>query len=301
MAMGGGHACAILDNYDLKCWGYNPRGQLGYGDQEHRGDGSNEMGDTLGSIDVNNTLTPTPTSTQTPTKTKTPTKSKTVTRSKTPTRSKTRTATPVAGVKEVVSIAMGDSHACAILANDTVKCWGNNSSGQLGYGNTMTRGDGTDEMGSNLAAVDLGSGRTAKAISAGEAHTCVILDNNSVKCWGANSSGQLGQGRFDNRGDGSGEMGSDLAAVDLGSGRTAKAISAGYFHTCAILDDDTVKCWGHNGLGQLGLDDVDYRGDGTGEMGDDLDSVYLGSGRTAKAIATGYYHTCALLDDNSLR
>ncbi|RLT20932.1 MAG: hypothetical protein DWI30_08640, partial [Chloroflexi bacterium] len=337
LAMGESHVCAILDNYDLKCWGRNQVGQLGYGDDFNRGDDSNEMGINLGSIDVNNTSTPfntptfsntrtntstpsntpsntrtntstpsntplvTDTPSQTPTKTKTPTKSKTVTRSKTPTRSKTRTATPVGGVKEVVSIATGALHACAMLANDTVKCWGYNDNGQLGYGNITARGDGTDEMGSNLAAVDLGSGRTAKAISAGVLHTCVILDNSTVKCWGENSQGQLGQGHSDNRGDDFDEMGSNLAAVDLGSGRTAKAISAGYAHTCAILDDDTVKCWGLNNAGQLGYDDITNRGDDSDEMGSNLAAVNLGSGRTAKAIATGYYHTCALLDDNTLK
>ncbi|MCX6014460.1 MAG: hypothetical protein NT020_02525 [Chloroflexales bacterium] len=319
MAMGAGHACAILDNYDLKCWGDNGYGQLGYGDMENRGDGVNEMGGDLGSIDTGSTSTPsntptasntptntptntnTATKTNTPTKSKTLTKSKTVTRSKTPTRSKTRTATPVGGVKEVVSIAAGFSHSCVMLANDTVKCWGDNNQGQLGLGDSTNRGDSENEMGSILAAVALGSGRTAKAISAGLAYTCAILDNNSVKCWGNNDYGQLGQGDVDVRGDNSNDMGSNLLAVDLGSNRTAKAISAGYWHTCAILDDDTVKCWGRNDGGQLGLDDADNRGDETGEMGDDLDTVYLGSGRTAKAIASGKAHTCALLDDNTLK
>jgi alpha-tubulin suppressor-like RCC1 family protein len=195
----------------------------------------------------------------------------------------------------------GDGHTCAILANDTVKCWGSNSAGRLGYGDTLNRGDGADEMGSNLPVVDLGSGRTAKAIIAGAAHTCALLDNNTVKCWGLNYAGQLGLGDTENRGDGADEMGSNLPAVDLGSGRTAKAISAGKIHTCAILDDGSVKCWGYNSNGQLGLDDTDSRGDGTGEMGAALPTVYLGSGRTAKAIAAGGFHTCALLDDSSVK
>ena len=116
-------------------------------------------------------------------------------------------------------------------------------------------------MGDNLLAVDLGTGKTARAIEAGDNHTCAILDNESVKCWGANASGQLGLGHTNIRGDNSSLMGDNLLAVDLGSDRTAKAIAAGYAHTCAILDNSLVKCWGSNTSGQLGLGDTDNRGD----------------------------------------
>ena len=61
-----------------------------------------------------------------------------------------------------------------------------------------------------------------------------------------------------------------LPSVDLGSGRSAKFIAAGGDHTCAILDDGSVKCWGRNDYGQLGYGDNQNRGDGAGEMGDDL-------------------------------
>ena len=72
------------------------------------------------------------------------------------------------------------------------------------------------------------------------------------------------------RGDGAGEMGDNLPSVDLGSGRSAKFIAAGGDHTCAILDDGSVKCWGRNDYGQLGYGDTQNRGDGAGEMGDTL-------------------------------
>ena len=130
-------------------------------------------------------------------------------------------------------------------------------------------------MGDILPAVDLGSGKTAKAIAAGDSHTCVILDNSSVKCWGANASGQQGLGDTDNRGDNSSEMGDNLPVVDLGTGRTAKAIAAGSDHTCAILDNASIKCWGANASGQLGLGDIDNRGDGSNQMGDNLPVISL--------------------------
>jgi Ca2+-binding RTX toxin-like protein len=64
-----------------------------------------------------------------------------------------------------------------------------------------------------------------------------------------------------------------LAPVDLGTGRTAESIAPGVFHTCAVLDDDSIKCWGGNSSGELGLDDTVSRGDQPGEMGDALPAV----------------------------
>ncbi len=130
-------------------------------------------------------------------------------------------------------------------------------------------------MGDHLPAVDLGTGRTAVAVSAGDAHTCALLDNATVKCWGFNGSGQLGLGDNVNRGDrtrGRTRWATTCPAVDLGTGRTAVAIATGANHTCALLDNDTVKCWGSNGSGQFGLGDTTNRGDATPghQMGDNL-------------------------------
>ena len=195
----------------------------------------------------------------------------------------------------------GSAHSCYMLDNGSVKCWGKNNLGQLGLGNTSNRGDNSSEMGDNLPVVDLGTGRTAKAIAAGDYHTCAILDNASIKCWGANASGQLGIGDTNNRGDESSEMGDILPAIDLGSGRTATAITAGNQHTCAILDNASIKCWGANASGQLGIGDTSNRGDESSEMGDTLPAVDLGSGRTAKVIVAGGSHTCTILDDSSIK
>jgi hypothetical protein len=130
-------------------------------------------------------------------------------------------------------------------------------------------------MGNNLPAVNLGTRRKAKAITAGTLHTCAILDNNTVKCWGLNGDGGLGYGDTNHRGDEPNEMGDNLPAVDLGTGRNAKAIAAGGGHTCALLDNNTVKCWGRSNAGQLGYGDTNDRGDAAGEMGDNLHQVVL--------------------------
>ena len=199
------------------------------------------------------------------------------------------------------AIANGHLHSLVILENGTVKAFGRSNYGQLGQGNTATIGDNANEMGDNLAPVDLGSGRTAIAVASGIYHSVAILDNGTVKAWGYNSYGQLGQGSSANIGDGANEMGDNLAAIDLGSGRTATAIAAGFYHTVALLDNGTVKAWGQNNYGQLGQGNTTNIGDNANEMGDNLAPVDLGSGRTATAIAAGLYSTAAVLDDGTVK
>ena len=94
----------------------------------------------------------------------------------------------------------------------------------------------------SVGYVNLGTGRTAKQISCGGQHTCVILDNDEVKCWGLGLYGRLGYGNTNHIGDD--ETPDSVGYVNLGTGRTAKQINCGGFHMCAILDNNEVKCWG---------------------------------------------------------
>jgi alpha-tubulin suppressor-like RCC1 family protein len=199
--------------------------------------------------------------------------------------------------RSATAISAGAYYTCALLDDKSVKCWGRNHYGQSGV-YTSQRGDDSGEMGDNLPAVDFGTGRFATAISASDFHTCALLDDKSVTCWGLNLEGQLG---FGDRRSRVSTGGYKYDRVDLGTGRSATAISAGRFHTCALLDDKSVKCWGYNNNGQLGLGDTNQRGDASGEMGDDLPAVDLGTGRFATAISAGALHTCALLDDKSVK
>eukprot|EP01083_Nonionella_stella_P167172 561142_1 len=115
-----------------------------------------------------------------------------------------------------LDIAAGTMHTCAWSKSNTVKCWGYNRYGQLGYGDKNNRGDDANEMGDALLEVDLGSGFNVAHIATGYAHTCALSTNNTVKCWGANGKGQLGYGDKNNRGDDANEMGDALLEVDLG-------------------------------------------------------------------------------------
>ncbi|DAC32383.1 MAG TPA: RCC1 repeat-containing protein, partial [Candidatus Poseidoniales archaeon] len=85
-------------------------------------------------------------------------------------------------------------------------------------------------------------------MSAGDSHTCAILDNGEAKCWGLDLVGQLGDG-----GSNTNTNAPSSTAIDLGTGRTAVAVSTGeHMHTCAILDNGDLKCWGRDDYGQLG-------------------------------------------------
>jgi hypothetical protein len=148
-----------------------------------------------------------------------------------------------------VAISAGEAHICALLHDGDITCWGKNTFGQLGLGDTTWRNN-PDEP------VDLGLARTAISVEASGRSTCAILDNQTLKCWGSNESGQLGLGDNLNRGDGPNEMGDSLTPIDLGPSRYATSISGSLFHTCASLDDGTVKCWGSNYQGLLGRGDT---------------------------------------------
>ncbi len=193
--------------------------------------------------------------------------------------------TTATSAPDIRSIAAGGDHSCALLSTGVVKCWGADNLGQLGYGDTTARGDGAGEMGDNLPAVDLGTGRTATAISSARNHTCALLDNTTVKCWGNGNFGQLGQGDTNDRGDQPNEMGDNLPAINLGTGRTAVAISAGNVQTCALLDDRERQVLGQQRVWPARLrrharPEATRRRDGRQPP-----AVNLGTGRTAVAIA----------------
>lgn len=193
----------------------------------------------------------------------------------------------------VLAVSAGNGHTCALLESKRVKCWGYNSDGRLGIGDTRDRGGSPDDMGENLPYALPDNGYDVVALSVGNYHACVLLEDDGVECWGSNSHGQLGLGDTEPRG-GSRESLINVR-VALGTGRYARAIAAGSMHTCALLDNYQVKCWGDNQYGQLGLGDTVPRHTPPSQ------TVNLGTGRQARALIAGDLHTCALLDDDTVK
>ena len=202
---------------------------------------------------------------------------------------------------EALQIAAGSSRTCVVTSLGTLRCWGWNGHGALGLGDLEDRGDGPQEMGDSLPSVDLGAGRRVRSVSIGGLHTCAVLDDGSVRCWGGNNRGQLGLGDRRERGGQPGEMGDALPPVELGAGRTATAVVAGTNKTCAVLDNGSAKCWGRFQAGELGYEEPICIGDEPGEMGDRLQPVGFGPGSTVESLVLGENHVCALVADHTVR
>jgi alpha-tubulin suppressor-like RCC1 family protein len=198
----------------------------------------------------------------------------------------------------VEHIAAGDEHTCVLFRGGAVRCWGAGARGRLGTGATASIGD--DETPATTPDVALG-GRAAQIV-AGKEHTCALLDTGSVRCWGAARSGQLGYG---NRRD----VGDDEAPASAGDvilGEPAVQLTASGMHTCALLGTGSVRCWGLNTEGQLGLA-FDPRTIGDDELPTAVPAVDLGAttgatpGAKIEQLASSFAHTCALLAGGSVR
>ncbi|WP_309892087.1 LamG-like jellyroll fold domain-containing protein [Archangium sp.] len=186
------------------------------------------------------------------------------------------------------SLLAGESHTCVLLSDGASRCWGLNAQGQLGQGHTRSLGD--DELLSSVGNVPLAESGAQLAV--GGHHTCALLEGGAVRCWGRNDFGQLGYGHTRALGDD--EAVSTSGYVPFG-GRAVELV-AGFAHTCALLDTGKVRCWGHNGYGQLGYLHTRSIGDDELPSGD----VDVGS-TTVRHLVAGAWHTCALLDSGAVR
>lgn len=160
---------------------------------------------------------------------------------------------PLGGDK-IVQLAVGYVHTCALNAQGEVRCWGLGEHGQLGYANTDDVGD--DEPAEAVGYVMIDGTRAVEQIAAGAAHTCAVLEDGAVKCWGLGSYGQTGSGSVENIGDD--EHPASVDDVDLGE--PVKSLTLG-MQTCALLSAGRVRCWGRNEHGQLGLGTTEPVGD----------------------------------------
>ena len=177
---------------------------------------------------------------------------------------------------QVIAVSVGPNHTCAVIQGGSVQCWGMNDYGQLGYG--------SGGMGTHVdSPATVGGIGGAVGISVNGYHSCVLLQDGHVKCWGANFYGQLG--------DGINVGGDSVTPVDVAGIATAIGISTGLQHSCAVLSNGTVKCWGNNGYYQTGRDIADSSTNPTAVTGI--------SGATA--VSAGAGHTCAFIGTNDVK
>jgi alpha-tubulin suppressor-like RCC1 family protein len=169
------------------------------------------------------------------------------------------------------SVAVGLVHSCATFTNGRVKCWGENSFGQLGQitPNTAT-------------PVTVNGITTARSLSSGLYHTCALIEGGSVKCWGYNGFGQLGDKT---------KTSNMTTPVTVSGITSATAIAGGFYHTCATLSQKTVQCWGHNDQSQLG----------NGTTQDSATPVTVIGITEAIAISSGFTHNCAVLSTGKVQ
>lgn len=255
VSCGGMHTCIKTDTGDIKCLGTNDHGQLGIGDDiSPVGEWNKYIGDALPSIKLGNGL-------------------------------------------QALDIVLGQEHSCVLLCGNKVKCFGFNIYGQLGQGNATDIGISASQMGNRLPFIDFGEDVEVSTVHSGATsyHVCVILSlpSQRVKCWGLNSNYQLGYGDQDNRGDDPEEMGDYLPLLNLGTESRVKQLSLSFYHACAILLIDSLKCWGNGANGQLGsgaTNDITTTGNA-------LPTVLIDSGKTIAMVNTGFLHTCVVFNN----
>ncbi len=269
VSTGWDHTCAVASDSTARCWGNNSWGQLGSGSTVNAtkpvavsglsGATAIGLGDRHSCVRLSNatarcwgdndsgqlgngTATPSP------------------------------VPVTVANLADASQIAGGTDFTCALLASGQVKCWGDNSRGAVGQG--------TAAVHVLPVLVQRLTLNQVMAVTSGEQHTCGLWSNGSIKCWGGNASGQLGNNSTVLSG----------AAVDVVGITTATALAAGGAHTCARLADSTVKCWGGNWYGQLG----------NGSSATATTPVAVAGVATATSVSAGQDHTCALLADGGI-
>lgn len=291
VAAGANFTCAILTGGAVKCWGANNYGQLGIGSNQNVGDRPNEMGENLpainlpvgaakivagdnhacarlltgevrcwglaasGQLGVNAGMAYGDTSTET-----------------------TPQPVPLGTSFRAQDLAAGANHTCALM-RPVMKCWGGSPFGQLGYGDTLSRGNSAATMGDSLPVVPV---PPVRQITAGGNVTCALDFDGPIRCWGASgpSLGQPALSASGHLGDAPGEVSASMPAVSLGS-FTPLTVQAAAGLTCALSSvtpqapGGGVKCWGGNAFGELGQGDTAARGDDVSDMGANLPTIAL--------------------------
>lgn len=300
VALGGNHTCVLVDDGAVRCWGNGNNGRTGHGSIDNIGD--DEPASAAPELQLGGPVQQIATGI-----------GHTCVRRNGDLRCFGRAAegqlgygdlfdigddelpssvglVPLGGPVQAVFTRGGSFHGCALMGDGAVRCWGAAGAGRLGLpGVTTPIGD--DEPAAAAPTVDVGG--PVAALTTGAEHTCARLLDGSVRCWGSNASGQLGLGQ-------PGTVGDDETPASVGPvpvGGVTQSLVAGWFHTCALLDGGSVRCWGRGNNGRLGYGNTTWIGiDETPASVGDVDV-----GGTVVQLAAGNAHTCALLVGGSVR
>jgi alpha-tubulin suppressor-like RCC1 family protein len=174
----------------------------------------------------------------------------------------------------MIAVAAGGWHSCALTGGGGVKCWGANQHGELGDGSTQD----------SVIPVEV-SGLTSgvAAVTAGDDFTCAVTIRGGVKCWGNNSSGQLGNGTSEDS-----NVPVDVRGLENG----ARSVAAGRSHACAVTGAGGVMCWGDNFFEKLGTKEIK-------ESNSPL--KVTGMDHAVRSLALGEDHSCALTELGSVK
>ncbi|MES1165063.1 MAG: protease pro-enzyme activation domain-containing protein [Verrucomicrobiota bacterium] len=179
--------------------------------------------------------------------------------------------------KAVVAVSAGQLHTCAVQLGGRATCWGLGALGDLGNGVSDPQ---------NLLTPTAVQGLTdAASISADQDHTCAVRGTGVVTCWGANSTGELGNGTTTNS-----AIPVTVAGLNGASALTASSVAVGNDHTCAQLPNGTVACWGNNSFSELGL----------GNVGQQNVPMTLTLQASLVTMTSTGHHGCVLLSDGSV-
>lgn len=187
--------------------------------------------------------------------------------------------------KKLVSISSGTFHTCALDSDGAAYCWGYNSNRDLGNVSVTGYSSTIPVVVSNMGLL---SGKTIKAISAGEQFTCVIASDDQAYCWGLNDRGQLGGGLADTQ-----SYDPVKVTANILDSKTIKSISAGTYSSCLLASDSQVYCWGWNVYGQLG-------------DGNKVDAIFqpvrvfntgVLASKTITSVSVGLGSSCAIADN----
>lgn len=216
LSVGGGHACILLETGNITCWGANDWGQLGNGETQDYISLDEDLENSCQESDCDNFRL---------------------------IQQISLGSAEVKGIDDAIGIATGSSHTCALRAEGIVSCWGSNSLGQLGNGKI-----GDNE--SSAQPLRVANIADATMIAAGLYHNCVLHADGTVSCWGNNEGGQLGNGQA---GDGyhprTQDESSPMPAKVSGITNAIEIVTT-QSHTCVLLADRTVSCWGDFGIRQ---------------------------------------------------